>query len=197
MDIAFQGIINKSMVVYLDDVIVYSKNREEHIQHLTQIFERCRRYGISLSPKKTIFSVEEGKMLGHIISQAGIHIDPERIKSIAQLPLPHNKKDMQSFFGKINFMRKFTSGFSETIKPLQSMICKDVELKWIDERKESFEKIKPTISQAHVLHSLDFSKYFFFYTFASDQSLATILTQNDDENIEAPVSFMSTKLQGP
>jgi hypothetical protein len=98
MDVSFQGIINKCVVVYLDDVTMYSKNREEHIQHLTHIFERCRRYGISLNPKKTIFGVEEGKMLGKIISQACIHIDPKRIKAIAQLPLPHNKKAMQCFF---------------------------------------------------------------------------------------------------
>jgi hypothetical protein len=107
---------------------VYSKNREDHIQHLTQIFERCRKYGISLNPKKTIFGVEEGKLLGHIISQVGIHIDPEWIKAIAQLPLPHNKKAMQSFFGKINFVRKFTPDFAETIKPLQKMIVKMLNL---------------------------------------------------------------------
>jgi hypothetical protein len=100
MDVYFQGLINKCVVVYLDVVTMYLKNREEHIQHFTQIFERCRKYGISLNPKKTIFSVEEGNLLGHIISQAGIHIDPKSIKSIAQLLLPHNKKAMQSFLGK-------------------------------------------------------------------------------------------------
>jgi hypothetical protein len=109
---------SKCIVVYLDDVTVYSKNREDHIQHLTQIFERCRKYDISLNPKKTIFGVKEGKLLGHIISQEGIHIDPEMIKAIAQLLLPHNKNSMQSFFGKINFVRKFTPDFAETIKPL-------------------------------------------------------------------------------
>jgi hypothetical protein len=133
MDVDFRGLINKCIVIYLDDVTVYSKNKEDQIQHLTQIFERCRRYGISLNPKKTIFGVEEGKILGHIISQAGIHIDPERVKAIAQIPLPHNKKAMQSFFGKINFVRKFTLDFPETIKPLQKMIHKDVEFKWDDE----------------------------------------------------------------
>jgi hypothetical protein len=94
MDIEFLGLINKCVVVYLDDVTVYSKNREDHIQQLTQIFERCRKYVISLNPKKTIFGVEEGNILGHIISQEDIHIDPKMIKSIAQLPLPHNKKAM-------------------------------------------------------------------------------------------------------
>ena len=85
MDVVFQGLINRCVVVYLENVIVYSKNREDHIQHLTHIFERCRKYGISLNPKKTIFSFEEGKLLSHIISQAGIRIDPERVKAITQL----------------------------------------------------------------------------------------------------------------
>jgi len=146
MYVAFRGLINKCVVVYLDDVNMYSKNREENIQHLTQIFKRCRRYDISLNPKKTIFRIEEGKLLGHIISQAGIHIDPKSIKSIAQLLLPHNKKDMQSFFRQINFMRKFTLDFMETIKPLQKMIRKDVEFKWDDEWKDAFNNIKTSIS---------------------------------------------------
>jgi hypothetical protein len=68
MDVVFRGLINKCVVVYLDDVTFYSK-REDHIQHLTQIFERCRKYDISLNPKKTLFGVEEGKLLGHIIYQ--------------------------------------------------------------------------------------------------------------------------------
>jgi hypothetical protein len=137
---------------------VYSKNREDHIQHLTQIFERCRKYSISLNPKKTIFGVEEGKLLGHIISQIGIHIDPKWIKAITQLPLPHNKNAMQYFFGKINFVRKFTPDFAETIKPLQKMICKYVEFKWDYERKSDFNNIKTTISQSPVLQSPDLAK---------------------------------------
>jgi hypothetical protein len=196
MDVAFQVLINKCVVVYLDDVMVYSKNREEHIQHLTQIFERCQKYDISLNPKKTIFGVEEGKMLGHIISQVGMHIDPKRIKAITQLPLPHNKKAMQSFFGKINFVRKFTPDFAEIIKPLQKMIHKDSEFKWDDEQKDAFNNIKAAISWAPILRSPDFNRDFNPYTFASDQFLAVVLTQKDDDNNEAPVPFMSTNIQG-
>jgi hypothetical protein len=110
MDVAFRGLINKCVVVYLDDVTVYSKNMSDHISHLTQIFERCRKYGISLNPKKTIFGVDEGKILGHIISKYGINIDPESQGNFST-PSPHNKKSMQSFFGKINFVRKFTPEF--------------------------------------------------------------------------------------
>jgi hypothetical protein len=90
-------------------------------------------------------------LLGHTIAQSRIHIDPKRIKAIAQFPLPHNKKAMQSFFGKINFVRKFTPDFAETIKPLKKMIHKDVEFKWDDELKRAFNNIRTTISQALVL----------------------------------------------
>jgi hypothetical protein len=105
------GLINKCVVVYLDDVTVYSKNREDHIQHLTQIFKRCRKYGISLNPKKTIFGVEEGKLLGHIISQAGIHIDPERIKAIAQLPFASQQEIYAVVLRENQFCEKVHSRF--------------------------------------------------------------------------------------
>jgi hypothetical protein len=118
MDIAFRGLINKFVVVYLDDIIVYSKIREEHIPHLKAIFERCRRYEISLNPKKSIFAMEEGTLLRFVISPEGITIDPGRVEAIKAIVLPHNKKAMQSFLGKINFVRRFISDFAEIVKPL-------------------------------------------------------------------------------
>jgi hypothetical protein len=141
--------------------------------------------------------VEEGKLLCHIISKYGININPKRVKAILYLPLPHNKKAMQSFFGKINFVKKFTSNFAEIVKPLQRMVHKYVRFKWNEEGKKSFNEIKVVISQALVLQSLNFNKNFFLYTFSSDQFLAAILTQKDDKNNDVPISFMSTRLQGP
>ena len=91
-DIYFHGLIGRNAVVYLDDITIFSKKREEHAFHLKHIFERCRKYGISLNPKKCVFAVTEGKLLGHIVSKKGISIDPEIIKAIEQIPLPHNKK---------------------------------------------------------------------------------------------------------
>ena len=93
-------------------------------------------------------------------------------------------------------MRKFTPDFMETIKPLQKMIRKDDEFKWDDERKDSFNNIKTAISQGPVLKSPDFNRDFFLYTFASDQLLAAVLTQKDDDNNEDPMSFLSTNIQG-
>ena len=76
MDIALRGLINKSIVIYLDDIFVYTKNQEDHAPHLKAIFERCRRYEISLNSKKSIFVMEEGTFLSYLISPKGITIDP-------------------------------------------------------------------------------------------------------------------------
>jgi hypothetical protein len=127
MDIAFRGLINHSVVVYLDDVTVYSKNKNDHLAHLRAILLRCRKYGISLNPKKSIFAVEQGKLLGFIVSSDGMIIDPERTQVIAKLPPPTTKKSMQSFLGQINFVRRFVPSFSEMVRPLQNLIKKDTQ----------------------------------------------------------------------
>jgi hypothetical protein len=113
----------------------------------------------------------------HIISKEYITIDLEQAKVISQLPLPCNKKTMQSFFRKFNFMHKFVSGFAKTIKPLQKTINKDVEFKWNKQEKEPFEKIKISISNTMVLCNLDFKLNFILYTFDSYHSLVVVLMQ--------------------
>lgn len=107
MDVAFTYLINAIMVVYQDDLIAYSKRAEDHVEHLEKIFIKALEYGISLNPKKCHFAVTEGKLLGHIVSKEEIRIDPERVEPIDKIPIPKNVKAIQSFFGHINFVRRF------------------------------------------------------------------------------------------
>ena len=82
MDIAFANEKNVFLVTYLDDLTIFSKSNEDHLHHLRIVFQKCRKFGISLNPKKSLFAREEGKLLGHIISKYGICIDPARVKVI-------------------------------------------------------------------------------------------------------------------
>ena len=107
MDITFRGLINQSVVVHLYDVTVFSRNKDDHIAHLRAILQRCRKYDISLNPKKSIFIVEQGKLLGFIVSSEGMIINPEITQVILKLPPPSSKNSMQSFLGQINFVRRF------------------------------------------------------------------------------------------
>src|ERR1700733_11766157 len=196
MDTAFRGLINRSVVIYLDDITVFSKKRSNHLHDLNQIFQRCKRYGISLNPKKSFFALDQGKLLGFIVSRDGIHIDPDRIKEISEIPFPHNKKSMQSFLGQINFVKRFVPDFSHIILPLQTMIKKNAVFKWGLIEKEAFDQIKQSIINAPSLITPNFSNPFTLYTIASNTSYATVLTQLNDHNLEAPISFFSSNLQG-
>lgn len=115
MDIAIAKEIHDFLVIYLDDIIVFSKLDQQHLDHLRQVFLKSRKFGISLNPKKSLFGLEEGKLLGHIISKDGIQIDPTNIKTILQIPHPRNIKELQAFLGKIIILRRFISNLTELI----------------------------------------------------------------------------------
>jgi hypothetical protein len=94
MDITFIGKTDKFVVIYLDDLTVFSKSDEDHLTHLKQTFEKCHKFGLSLNPKKSHFSMQEGKLLGHIMSRYGIRIDPKRVESIDTINIPRNVKEI-------------------------------------------------------------------------------------------------------
>jgi hypothetical protein len=104
MDIAFIGERDKFVVIYLDDLTIFSKTDEEHFIHLKQTFKKCHRYGLSLNPKKSHFSMQEGQLLGHIVFKDGIRIDLKRVEAIQTISIPRNVKEIQSFLGTINFL---------------------------------------------------------------------------------------------
>ena len=99
MDIAFADERDKFVVIYMDGITLYSRLVKDHIRHLERVFIKCRKYGISLNPRKSNFSLEEGKLLGHIISKEGIRIDPYRVKGILKVEELRSKKESQSFIG--------------------------------------------------------------------------------------------------
>jgi len=142
MDIAFIGEKDQFVVLYLDDIKVFSRSDKEHCCHLKKVFLKCRRFGLSLNPKKYLFSMKEGKLLGHIVSSEGVKIDPSRVEAIQTLSLPRSKKEVQAFLGKINFLRRFISNFVELVKHIKTMLRKGNELKWTTEPREYFVQIK-------------------------------------------------------
>ena len=160
MEVAFKRLIDKFVLVYLDDITVYSKNVKDHLDHLRQVFLRCREFGVSLNPFKCVFATSQGKLLGHIVSEDGLTIDPERTKAILALPLPKHKKGLQSFLGRINFLRRFIPNLATMVKPLTSILKKDMVFLWTKEGKESFEEIKVAIASAPTLMNPNFEKDF-------------------------------------
>jgi hypothetical protein len=159
----------------LDDITAFSKSDDEHLKHLKHVFQKCRRFGISLNPKKSNFTMKEGKLLGHVISKEGIEIDPSRVASIQKIENPINKKEVQSFLGRVNFLMKFIPNFIEIVEYITHMLRKDNQVKWTIEAKGSFDDIKREIYEAPVLVSPDYTKYFMIFFFASEHTIAGVL----------------------
>jgi hypothetical protein len=195
MDIAFIGEKDQFVVIYLDDITVFSRSDKEHHCHLRKVFLKCRRFGLSLNPKKYLFAMKEGKLLGHIVSAKGVRIDPSKVESIQTLSLPRSRKEVQAFLGKIDFLKRFVSNFVEVVKPITTMLRKGNEVKCTVEPRESFVQIKKALTEAPVLISPDYSKDFLIFSFASFDTVAVVLFQKNEEGQEKPISFFSKALR--
>jgi hypothetical protein len=174
---------------------VFSKDGRTHINHLRQVLDRCREFGISLNPAKSVFGVTEGNILGHIISKDGVKLDPERVEAISKVPLPASKKSLQSFLGQTNFVHRFIPNYAEIMKPIYKLLKKDVKFEWNNESKRAFECIKTAICEAPVLISPDYNKDFHIFSFASKDTIVGVLLQKNDQGHEQPIAYMSRALQ--
>jgi hypothetical protein len=181
MDIAFIGEKYQFVVIYLDDITIFSRSDIEHCGHMRKVFLKCRRFGLSLNPKKSLFAMKEGKLLGHIVLVEGVRIDPSRVEAIQTLSLPRSRKEVRAFLGKINFMRRFISNFSKLVKHITTMLKKGNEVKWTVEPRESFVQIKKALTEAPMLSSLDYSKDFLVFSFACFDTVAVVLLQKNEE----------------
>jgi hypothetical protein len=195
MDIAFIGEKDIFVVIYLDDITVFSKFDREHCCHLRKVFLKCRSFGISLNPKKSLFSMHEGKLLGHIVSTEEVRIEPRRVEAIQALSIPRSKKEVQSFLGKITFLRRFVPNFSEKVKLITTMLRKGNEVRWTYKSLNSFEKIKKALSEAPVLINPNYSKDFLIFSFASPDMVAIVLLQINKDGLEQPISYFSQALR--
>jgi hypothetical protein len=125
MQIDFDDLISKIIQIYLDDLTIYFRNQQYHFDHLRKVFLCCRKIGMSLNPTKSFFGVIECKIVGHIIFDSGINIDLERVIAKQNLQAPSSKKEIQSFMGKINFVRRFIPDFARMVNPIHNMIQQD------------------------------------------------------------------------
>lgn len=137
----------------------------------------------------------EEKLLGRISSKDGIKIDPSRVQAIQNIGFPRSKKEIQSFLGKVNFLRRFIPNFAEIVKAVTGMLKKDSIIKLTIEEKDSFTEIKHALTKAPVLISTDFTKDFIVFSFASEHTIAGVLLQKNSRNKEQPIAFFSGVLR--
>ena len=151
MTTLFHDIIHKEIEVYVDDIIIKSKESANHLDDLRKFFARLRKYNLKLNPAKCVFGVPAGKLLGFIVSRRGIELDPSKIKAIRDLPPPKSMKEVMSFLGRLNYISRFIAQSTVICEPIFKLLKKDAAVKWTSECQQAFDKIKDYLSNPPVL----------------------------------------------
>jgi hypothetical protein len=192
----FWELLDKFVVIYLDDIIVFSRNEKEHEKHLRQVFDIIRANKLYIKPEKCEFFVNKISFLGHIISDKGIEMDPEKVKAIVEWPPLENPKEAERFIGLANYYRRFVEGFSAIMRPITDLIKKKIQWIWGKKQTDAFKTVKTAVTSAPLLRLPDPELPFTVTTDASDYALGGVLTQRfPDTNFDHPIAFHSKKLK--
>lgn len=179
----------ENVLSYFDDILIFSRTREEHDATLKKVLERARERGARFNANKVQIAVESVKYLGHIFSYNSIKPDPDRLVAIEQMTRPKNKKDLQTFLGVINFLSPFIPNMSELTAPLRTLLRKNVIYQWTVSHNKVFNDIKAIILKSNILVPFDITKEIFIQCDASSNGLGCGLIQDGK-----PISFASRSL---
>ncbi len=192
MNDVFREFLDDFVVCYLDDILVFSKNEEEHINHVQLILEKLRTAGLYAKLEKCVFHQPQVKFLGYIISGEGLSMDPKKIQTVTEWKKLATVRDVQCFLGYANFYRIFIRNYSKIATPLTRLTRKD-KLEWNAEANQAFETLKKAFTTAPILTHPDFHKSFFLEMDVSDFALGVVLSQLDKDKLLHPVAFHSRK----
>ena len=177
-----QGLLYKCCISYLDDIIIYSKSRDEHIRHIDQILTRIQNANITINTKKSEFGKSRISYLGMVFDKNTMQIDKGKLEIINKCVAPKSVRELKSFLGMVGFLRRFIKNYSKITAPLNQLLRKDTIYKWTTVHEESFQKLKTLLMSEPILKLPDFDREFIIITDASTLAIAYILMQKDDDN---------------
>jgi transposase InsO family protein len=191
MNDVFSQFVGNFMVVYLDDILIYSKSAEEHEAHLRKVLETLREHKFYANKKKCEFFRSEIPFLGHIVGKDGVKVDPVKVAAVRNWTVPTDVRSLRGFLGLANYFRRFVQGFSTLVTPLTNLTRHSVVWKWTDNCQRAFDSVKVALTNAPVLASPDFEKPFEVVSDASGFGIGAVLLQEG-----RPIAFESRKLSG-
>lgn len=185
--------LDKSVVVYLDDILIFSRTPEEHLTHLEQVFSALEQHQLYVGMEKCGFGLKEVDFLGHIVSGDGIRPDPAKVEAVQQWPVPSSVREVRSFLGLTGYYRRFIKHYSAKALPLTELTKAECEWRWAEPQQAAFEQLKQALVSAPVLAMPDPALPYEVYTDASQFALGAVLLQNQGHGLQ-PVAYLSRKL---
>jgi hypothetical protein len=169
--------LDKFVVVFIDDILIYSKNEEEHAKHLRIMLTRLREHQLYAKFSKCAFWLEEIQFLGHVLSSKWIAVNPSKVKDILEWNSPTTVHQVRSFLGLAGYYRRFIPNFSKIVKPITRLFKNDTKFDWSSKCNEAFEQLKVLLTTTPVLAQSDIEKPFDVYCDASGSGLGCVLMQ--------------------
>lgn len=194
---ALQQILNKYQdfcIHYVDDILIFSQNEQEHIKHIEIILETLDKSGLKLNIEKCKFFQKETEYLGYKIDEKGININENRLQEIRNYPQPHNIKTLRGFLGMLNYYRRFVYKLSEKQVPLIELLKKGVKWKWGEKQEKAFQELKQSFEKNLALYSPDYNETFILRSDSSDFAIGGELVQFQ-KGVEVPICFVSRVLK--
>ena len=192
MNKVFKPFIGKSVAVFMDDILVYSKTAEEHLEHLEAILCTLEKEQLYAKLSKCEFFKSEVSFLGHIVGADGVKVSPTKVEALQHWPAPTNLKQLRGFLGLSNFFRRFIQGYAALCAPMSKLLRSTVIWDWSADCEKSFQAVKHAVTNAPVLRLADYDAPFEVWCDASDYGIGAVLLQDGH-----PVAFENRKLQGP
>ena len=195
MDRLVQG-QHEYLSAYLDDLVVFSNTWEEHLQHLRTVLQRLQEAGLTARLKKCQFAMKTCTYLGHVVGNGVIRPSLDKIAAVQSFAIPKTKTDVRAFLGLTGYYRRFIPDYAAIALPLTDLTKKigPNQVRWDSACNEAFIKLKNLLCTSPVLRSPDFSRPFILQTDASNCGVGAVLTQEDDDGQEHPISYYSRKL---
>ena len=181
-------------LLYIDDILIFSKTFEEHIDRLIEIFEKFKTHNLKLKTTKCNLLSNQVVFLGHIISEKGIIPDKQKIEAVENFGRPRNKKDVKSFLGLASYFRRFVPNFAQIANPLYEITSEKTPFAWAEKHQAAFIQLKSSLIMPPVLSHPHFEKPFTLYTDASLFGVGGILCQTLDDGGEVVIAYASKKL---
>lgn len=191
----FRDYLDLYVIVYLDDILIFSSTVDDHRRHVRNVLSRLRQHGLYAKPETCEFELQCIQFLGLIISVEGIKMDPQKVTAILDWPAPVDKKGVQCFIGFVNFYRKFIRGFSAIIAPITELTKQGTRFLWSPKAQSAFEALKKLFTSASILKHPDPALPFVLEVDASEVAVGAVLSQRQGAKaLLYPVAFFSQKL---